>query len=123
MKTTLTYKCLFAFVSLFMSISLFAQSTLTWSTDVTANDQATGFKWFGVKTPATATNYLLSAITLRLVNGSKTTDQTDSYLAIATTATANTTLAASDVVAVSSNHLQPTIAPHMEYICPSILPP
>ena len=108
MKTTLTYKYLFAFVSLFMSISLFAQSTLTWSTDVTANDQATGFKWFGVKTPATATNYLLSAITLRLVNGSKTTDQTDSYLAIATTATANTTLAASDVIAVSSNHLQPT---------------
>lgn len=86
----------------------YAQQTLSWTTGVTANDQATGFRWFGVQTPATADSYQLSALSLRLVNGSKTTDQSDSYIAIATAATSPSSVPEADVVAVSSNHLQPT---------------
>lgn len=99
---------LLALVCLTTIPQAFAQNTLTWTSGVTANDQATGFRWFGVQTPSTAAKYQLSAITLRLVNGKKATDQTDSYLAIAKLGSSATSVAESDVVAVSSNHLQPT---------------
>lgn len=85
-----------------------AQGTVAWTGGVTANDQATGFRWFGVRTPATATKYKLSAITLRLVNGSKASDQTDSYLAIANAAASPESVPAGNVLAVSDNHLLPT---------------
>ena len=115
MRTNFSRQLLMFIVGLLSTLTAFAQNTVDWSTNLTANDQATGFKWFGVQTPNVATSYTLSAITLRLVNGSKATDQTDSYLAIATTSTGVDAVNADDVIAVSSNHLQPTSEANYTY--------
>ena len=104
-----------AVFALFAALPTWAQRTEEWTSGVAPNDQATGFKWFGVQTPATATKYQLSAITLRLVNGRQATDQTDSFLAISKTAKSATSVAESDVLAVSSNHLKPTADAYYTY--------
>lgn len=96
-----------ATITVMLSNERVETETVEWNSNYgTINDQASPFYYVGVQTPREAKKLQLSAITITLCGGSRSSQ---SYLAIATSSSVATgKLADADVLGVSNEKYQPT---------------